>query len=135
MKCKASKMKSCSWSTDDFFFFFGFRIKRGWVKTDLVDQCELLVRSVFRIFKEGLVRQHVQNLRASLGVLFTRISLMHNLYTLTSVCIFSILFSEHFLRCWQREFVKQSRAYLVGDHFLYSHDHNVWFRGDIVGRN
>ena len=27
------------------------------------------------------------------------------LYTLTSVCIFSILFSIHFLRCWQGEFV------------------------------
>ena len=24
---------------------------------------------------------------------------------------------------------------LVGDHFLYSHDLNVWFRGDIVRRN
>ena len=27
------------------------------------------------------------------------------LYTLTSVCIFSILFSIHFLRCWEGEFV------------------------------
>ena len=27
------------------------------------------------------------------------------LYTLTSVCIFSILLSIHFLRCWQGEFV------------------------------
>ena len=27
------------------------------------------------------------------------------LYTLTSVCIFSILFSIHFLMCWQGEFV------------------------------
>ena len=26
-------------------------------------------------------------------------------YTMTSVCIFSILFSIHFLRCWQGEFV------------------------------
>ena len=24
---------------------------------------------------------------------------------------------------------------LVGDHYLYSCDLNVWFRGDIVGRN
>ena len=44
------------------------------------------------------------------------------LYILTSVCIFSILFSIHFLRCWQGEFVKQSGASLVGDHFLYSRD-------------
>ena len=37
------------------------------------------------------------------------------LYTQTSVCIFSILFSRHFLRCWQGEF---SIASFVGDHFL-----------------
>ena len=54
--------------------------------------------------------------------------------TRTSVCIFSILFSIHFLRCWQGEFVEQSRAFLVGDLFLYSHDVNVWYRGDIVRR-
>ena len=116
-----------------FSLAFGLKNEGEWVKTDLVNQRELLVRDVFRIFKKRLVWQQEQNLRASLGVLFTRISLMHNLYTLTSVCIFSILFSEHFLRCWQGEFVKQSRAYLVGDHFLYSHDHNVWFTGDTVG--
>ena len=65
------------------------------------------------------------------------------LYTLTSVCIFSILFSIHFQRGWQGEFVQQSRAALVGDHllhshnfhFLYSRDLNVWFRGGIVMRN
>ena len=39
-------------------------------------------------------------------------------YTLTSVCIFSIVFFIHFLRCWQGEFVEQSRATSVGDHFL-----------------
>ena len=32
--------------------------------------------------------------------------------------IFSILFSVHFPRCWQGEFVQLSRASLVGDHFL-----------------
>ena len=47
------------------------------------------------------------------------------LYTLTSVCIFSILFSIHFLGCCQEEFVERSRASLVADHFLYSHDLNV----------
>ena len=30
------------------------------------------------------------------------------LYTLRSVCMFSILFSVQFLRCWQGEFVQQS---------------------------
>ena len=57
------------------------------------------------------------------------------LYTLISVYIFSILISIHFLRCWHREFVQQSRASLVGDHFLNSHDPNVWFRGDNERRN
>ena len=37
------------------------------------------------------------------------------LYTQTLVCIFSILFSIHFLMCWQGEF---SIASFVGDHFL-----------------
>ena len=40
----------------------------------------------------------------------------------------SVLFSTHLLRCWHGEFVKQSRAFLAGDHFLYSCDANVWFR-------
>ena len=57
------------------------------------------------------------------------------LYTLTSVCIFSILFSIHFPRCWQWEFVSPSRASLVGDHCLYSLNLNVWFRGETVRRN
>ena len=57
------------------------------------------------------------------------------LYTLTSVCIFSILFFIHFPRCWQGEFVCQSKPSFVCDHFLYSHDLNVWFKSDIVGRN
>ena len=57
------------------------------------------------------------------------------IYTLKSGCIFSILFSIHFLKCWREEFVWQSRTSLVGDHFLYSRDPHGWFRGDIVRRN
>ena len=56
------------------------------------------------------------------------------LYTLTSVCILSILFI-HFLKCRQGEFVIQSRACFVSDHFLYSYYLNMRFRGDIVGRD
>ena len=37
------------------------------------------------------------------------------------------LFFIHFLRCWQGEFVCQSRGSFSDDHFLYSHDLNVWF--------
>ena len=40
----------------------------------------------------------------------------------TSVCIFSKLFSIHFLRCWQGKFVLRSKAALVGDHFIHSYD-------------
>ena len=40
-----------------------------------------------------------------------------------------------FSKWWQREFVQQSIASLVGDHILCSHDLNVWFRGVIVRRN
>ena len=47
------------------------------------------------------------------------------LCTLTSVCMFSILFYIHFLKCQRGEFMQQSRASLVGDRFLYSRDLNV----------
>ena len=61
-----------------------------------------------------------------------------NLLTLniiTSVNIFSIIFTIHFLRhCWG-EFVEQSRVSLVGDQFLYSCDLSVWFKGDTPWRN
>ena len=65
-------------------------------------------------------------------ILFTIFGALLTLYNLTSVCIFSILFSINFFTCWQGEFFWQSRASLLGDYFLYSHDLNVWFRGDIV---
>ena len=55
--------------------------------------------------------------------------------TPTSVCIFSVLFFIHFRRCWQEEFVYQSKAFFIDDSFFYSRDINLWFRGDIVGRN
>ena len=57
------------------------------------------------------------------------------LSTLTSVCIFSILFSVHFLRCWKGELVWQSRVSQAGDHFLHSCGFIVWSKGDIVRRN
>ena len=41
------------------------------------------------------------------------------LYTLTSECIFSTLFSKNLLRYWQGEFIQQLRASSVGDHFLF----------------
>ena len=48
-------------------------------------------------------------------------NLTRHTVTLTSVCIFSILFSIHFLKCWWGD--------LVGDLFLYSSDLKVWLGG------
>ena len=45
------------------------------------------------------------------------------------ILIFSILFSIHFLRCCQREFVQQSRTSIIVDHFLFPCDLYVWFTG------
>ena len=47
------------------------------------------------------------------------------LYTQTSVCIFSIVFSIHFPSYLQGEFVEQSKASLLDDHFLYSCNLNM----------
>lgn len=56
-------------------------------------------------------------------------------YTPTSVCVFSLLWSLHFLWYWQGEFVEKSRASSIGDHFQYSYDLNGWFRSNTVPRN
>lgn len=53
------------------------------------------------------------------------------LYTITSVWIFTILFSINFLIRWQGEFVQQARASFVGDHFLYSCNLDIGFKSDI----
>ena len=56
---------------------------------------------------------------------------------LISTCLFSILFSIHFLRCWQGEFLKQSRATLVSmwSFLSFLWVFNVWFKFGIVRRN
>ena len=59
-------------------------------------------------------------------------SVLITLYLPTSVCILSTLFSIHFPWCWHWDLIKRSRASLVGDHFIYSHNLNVWFKGDDV---
>ena len=56
---------------------------------------------------------------------------LFTLYTLTAVCIFSILVSIHFQMCWQGECFQQSWASLVGDNSFIL----LTFRGDIVRRN
>lgn len=52
--------------------------------------------------------------------------IMHILHKGFSIC---------FLKWWQGECASQSRESLVGDHFLYSCDPYVWFRGITVRRN
>ena len=52
-------------------------------------------------------------------------SLCLTFFTVTSVCIFSILFSIHFLRSLQGDFVSQLSVSPIGDHFLHSFDLNV----------
>ena len=42
-----------------------------------------------------------------------------------SVCIFSIQLFIYFLKGWQGEFIYQSKASFIGDHFLYSRDLSV----------
>ena len=49
--------------------------------------------------------------------------------------IFSLLFSIHSLWYGQGEFVQQSQASLMVDHFPYSHGLYVWFNSDTEGRN
>ena len=89
--------------------------------------------------QDRTLRSHLQKIPGN--TLFHLILFLYSqfvsltLYTLTSTSIFSLLFSIHFLRCWLGEFVQQSRVSLVGDNFLYSHDHKTWLRGDVVRRN
>ena len=56
------------------------------------------------------------------------------LNTLTSPCVFSLLFPIHFL--WHRkgEFDEQLRVSLESDHISYSHGVNIWFNCGSVWR-
>ena len=63
---------------------------------------------------------------------YPRYSKLLTLYTLISMCIFSIMFSIDFLKCRQREFLKKSRTSFVCDNFLYSCDLNVRFTQLII---
>ena len=65
----------------------------------------------------------------SFNTLFTQIgeklkNYQRVLNTLTSVCLFSILFSIYLLWYWQGEFTQKSRASSVRDHSLNSHHLN-----------
>ena len=66
------------------------------------------------------------------SIIVRSILLTHAQYTLASVCIFSMLFSIYFVRCWQGDVLWQTRASLVFNPFLYCRYLNVRFRGDTV---
>ena len=61
----------------------------------------------------------------------TWITLLFNSLHPRSVCIFFLLSSKQVLTS---ELFLTKKVGLVGDHFLYSRNHNEWLTGDIVGR-
>ena len=71
------------------------------------------------------VTSNPSQLMSDLLTIARNFAFMLTLYTLISECIISILFFIQFLRYRQGEFVYRSKAFFVGDHFLYSHDLNV----------
>ena len=86
----------------------------------------------FQVNKAWLMSEWLIGLVYSiLIVIDSPFSFSSTCFTLTSVCTFSILFSILFIRCWQGEFVWQSRVSLVGDHFLYYGNLNVWLRDSV----
>jgi len=58
-----------------------------------------------------------------------------NPLTPVSTCIFSSLLSIFFLKYQLGEFAQTSRRFMLGDHFLYSHDLYVRSSWDILRRN
>ena len=65
----------------------------------------------------------------------TMIIWVDNLYTLTSVRLFSVVFAIHTWGAFKENMSYNQEVFLVGDHFLYSCGLIVWFRGEIVERN
>ena len=55
-----------------------------------------------------------------------------NLCTVTPVHIFPTLFSTYFLWYWQGEFIKQSRASLARNHFIYSSLYSSMFDSELI---
>ena len=95
------------------------------------EQCILYIKWKFDYYHH-LYHQRIFCLFKFFYLFYHFIKLL-TLYTITSVYIFTILFSINFAN--KEKFVQQARASFVGDHFLYSCDCNVWLRGDIVRRN
>ena len=82
------------------FFYISKELKRkGTFLRDLPN--DKVIKSWYE--RESQHEIQTQSLKIAANAYVLTISL--TLCTITSVCIFSILFSKHFLRCWQGEFV------------------------------
>ena len=130
-------VKPCFWSVVLLLTSFA---SSGVIFSDTLQDCHWQIRMagkgqysdtklfnfLFFILKSGLkiLLADYQNKTLFLNPLHPNTS-MHILHTVLNI----------FLRCWQGEFVKQSRAPFIVDHFSYSCDLNEWFWGDIVRRN
>ena len=112
------------WNIVTSIFTLKHRISQ-WDINVCITMCVLHIRMWIIILLDsiywGIFYSKVENILLSFYSIFLILYFL-TLYTLISVCIFSILFSIHFLRCWQGEFVQQSRASFLNDHCLYSHD-------------
>ena len=110
-----------------------------YTRTKITIVCDYLY-SIFRLLLGVEDTEHVTIEQYLMNLLFSLFScsfvslFFFNLHTLTLVCIFSVLIPIHSLRSRQRQFAWQSRASIAGDHFFYSWDLNVLFRGEIVRR-
>ena len=123
------------WNIVTSIFTLKHRISQ-WDINVCITMCVLHIRMWIIILLDsiywGIFYSKVENILLSFYSIFLILYFL-TLYTLTSVCIFSILFSTHFLMVLTRRICLTAKNFLFDDHFLYSS--NVWFRGDIVRRN
>ena len=97
-------------------------LRYSWPRKLKVAPCTV-VWLYIQIFSAWWVTTSLYNYGAMLRSSTIKFIQIHlTLYTLKSVCIFSVLLFK-------------SKASFIGDHFLYSHNVNVRLGSDIVGRN
>ena len=105
---KVSAMKNISWcGCCSFLIFIAKKAGKGTELRFLSTQGTLQGGRVedHRLMFTRQLHSPQLYIQAILYIYKTDYLMPLTLYTLTSVCIFSILFSIHFLMCWQGEFV------------------------------
>ena len=105
---KVSVMKNISWcGCCSFLIFIAKKAGKGTELQFLSTQGTLQGGRVedHRLMFTWQLHSPQLYIQAVLYIYKTDYMMSLTLYTLTSVCIFSILFSIHFLMCWQGEFV------------------------------